>query len=123
MKKRALKLAKVGAMFVPDQLVEKAALYRQRNSIYKDNYKRFGGMVHAVMPTIVLKSADDCNRFGVLNMLFSKLSRYAAQFPDGGHPDSLDDMCVYAMMLKELDKDALERRKKHVKKVGKLGAK
>lgn len=108
-KSRAKKLSKVGAMFVPDQLTAKAALYRQRNAIYKDNYKRFGGMMNAVMPTISLKTPDDCNRFGVLVMLFSKLSRYAAQFDQGGHADSLDDMCVYAMMLKELDEEASKR--------------
>jgi len=95
-----------------DQLTleEKAALYAQRNAIYKDNYKRFGHMVHAIMPEIHLTSGDDCNRFGILVMLFSKLSRYAAQFADGGHADSLDDLSVYAMMLKELDQEAAARK-------------
>lgn len=110
MKKRANKLAKGGAMFVPDELSAKAALYRQRNEMYKDNYKRFGPMVHAMMKDLRLSSADDFNRYGVLTMLFSKLGRYATQFANGGHDDSLDDLCVYAMMLKELDQEA--RRKK-----------
>ncbi len=105
-------MKKTTPMFVPDQLKKKAAIYEERNALYKDNYKRFGGMVHAIMPNINLKSKDDCNRFGVLVMLFSKLSRYAAQFDQGGHDDSLDDLCVYAMMLKELDGEAKKTKGK-----------
>lgn len=95
--------------FVAQELKDKAALYEQRNAIYGDNYKRWGNMVQAIMLEVTLKTPDDFNRFGVLVQLFSKMSRYAIQFENGGHADSLDDLSVYAMMLKELDKDAAER--------------
>lgn len=92
--------------FVPKELEAKAELYRERNKIYGDNYKKFGKMVHAIMGDTVLASDDDYKRFGVLVMMFSKLSRYASNFSNGGHDDSLDDICVYAMMQKEIDREA-----------------
>lgn len=92
--------------FVPNELQKKADLYRERNKIYGDNYKKFGNMVHSIMGETKLETADDYKRFGVLIMMFSKLSRYASNFSVGGHDDSLDDITVYAMMQKEVDQEA-----------------
>jgi hypothetical protein len=91
---------------VPDDLRAKADLYQQRNAIYGDNYKRFGPALLALTGPIQLETAEDFNRFGILVQLFGKVSRYAMNFANGGHDDSLDDAAVYAMMLKELDNEA-----------------
>ncbi len=95
---------------VPEMLEAAAALYRQRNAIYGDNYKSFGKVMVACFPKgVVLNTVDDHNRFGIFVQIVGKVTRYAAQFKNGGHVDSLDDTTVYAQMLKELDEDAQAR--------------
>lgn len=90
--------------FVPDELLKKAEIYKERNKIYGDNYKRFGPIMQLLFPNgIELKTKDDLNRFGILVQVVAKVTRYCQNFEDGGHDDSLDDAAVYAMMLKELD--------------------
>lgn len=91
---------------VPDMLRDAAKIYEERNRMYGDNYKKFGHALQPLMQNIKLKSVEDFNRFGILNQLFSKLTRYANMFDSGGHDDSLDDITVYAQMLKELDQAA-----------------
>ena len=89
---------------VPGYLNDAAKIYKQRNLIYGDSYKKFGKVMFVLFPDGVnAKGEDDLNRLGVLNMIVSKLMRYANNFSKGGHDDSLDDIAVYAMMLKELD--------------------
>jgi hypothetical protein len=93
--------------FVPDQLRAKADLYAERNKLYGDNYKRFGAVMQLLFPKgVTLESVDDHNRFGIFVQIVAKVTRYAQNFEDGGHDDSLDDNAVYSMMLKELDTEA-----------------
>lgn len=94
--------------FVPEALHQAAAIYEQRNALYGDNYKRFGKLLAALFPDgISIASAEDPvkagNRLGVLIQILSKITRYCENFERGGHADSLDDLAVYAMMLRELD--------------------
>lgn len=96
--------------FVPEQLRKAAEIYEQRNELYGDNYKHWGKVWLALFPDgISTTSAEDpvgaCNRMGILVQIVSKLTRYCQQFNAGGHADSLDDLAVYAMMLRELDCD------------------
>jgi len=91
---------------VPDMLRDAAKIYEERNKIYGDNYKRFGPSLQQLFPELKLTTPDDFNRFGVLVQIFSKVSRYCNMFNNGGHDDSLDDIAVYTMMLKELDSAA-----------------
>jgi len=89
---------------VPELLHGAADLYEQRNALYGDNYKRFGGIMMQLFPNgITLRSIESHNRFHMFTQIVAKVTRYAAQFSAGGHEDSLDDIAVYAMMLKELD--------------------
>lgn len=88
---------------VPEMLIDASNLYKERNALYGDNYKRFGPAFHSLMPSVKIDNPDDFNRFALLTQIFSKMSRYCQMFAEGGHDDSLDDMAVYAMMLKELD--------------------
>lgn len=100
--------------FVPEALRKAAAIYEERNKLYGDNYKNFGKLLAALFPDgISIASAQDPvaagNRLGVLIQILSKITRYCENFNTGGHADSLDDLAVYAMMLRELDAGAIDR--------------
>lgn len=99
--------------FVVEEFCKKADLYSSRNELYGDNYKRFGKAFVALLGSqkISITDESDMNRLGVLNQIISKLSRYCQNFDRGGHDDSLDDIAVYSMMLKELDHEARERKR------------
>lgn len=95
---------------VPEMLRDAAGIYEERNKLYGMNYKRFGKIMHLLFPSgPVLVDADPHNRFGILVQIVAKITRYAENFARGGHDDSLDDMAVYAMMLKELDQELRTR--------------
>jgi hypothetical protein len=91
---------------VPEILREAAALFEQRNPLYKDSYKGFGPALHKIFadscwsPTA--RSDEDGNRLGVFMMCVVKLHRYATTFEQGGHYDSALDLSVYSAMLAEL---------------------
>lgn len=92
---------------VPEMLREAAGIYEERNKLYGDNYKRFGAIMQLLFPNNAeLAWHDEFNRFGIFVQMVSKLTRYAENFDRGGHRDSLDDLAVYAMMLRELDEEA-----------------
>lgn len=109
----------MGEYSVPNSLRDAAKIYEERNKVYGDNYKHYGAVVQSLFPDgIVLDTDDEHNRFGVLTMMMSKFTRYAQNFKpvheEGvlqhvGHADSLDDLAVYCMMLKELDAEFNER--------------
>lgn len=92
-------------MSVSFLLEENARLYRERQELYGDNYKRIGDILLAFFPDGLPKAASvhDINRLGILFHIIYKISRYCANFNSGGHRDSLTDLSVYAMMLCELD--------------------
>lgn len=90
--------------FVPEQLDRLSDLYRSRNSEYGNNYMQFGPAIKAMFPNgVMITTEHDFNRIGVLVQAYAKFTRYVANFSRGGHSDSLDDLAVYAMMLKEID--------------------
>jgi hypothetical protein len=90
--------------FVAVELESAANTYEERNAIYGDTYKRHGHVMSALFPDgIAVDNPHDMNRLGVLNMIVGKLTRYATNFDNGGHKDSLHDLSVYAAMLNELD--------------------
>ena len=51
-----------------------------------------------------LKTIEDYNRFGIINMLVAKLTRYCQGWPKS-HQDSIHDLGVYAFILESLDDD------------------
>lgn len=86
-----------------DNLRRATETFAERNKQYGDSYKNFGRLCLALFPQgIGLETESDFNRFGVIFMILSKLSRYSAN-PDKGHLDSAHDMGVYAFILEELD--------------------
>lgn len=91
---------------VPEMLRECANVYEQRAMIYGDNYKWFGKIMSAMFASgLTLQTADDWNRVGLLVQKVYKLTRYAQNFSDGGHDDSLVDDSVYSQMLREVDNE------------------
>lgn len=94
---------------VPEMLREAADVFEERSALYGDNYKRFGFLMAALFPLgLTIKSVDDWNRLGVLVQKVSKLTRYAQQWGNGGHADSLIDDSVYTTMLRELDSEIMD---------------
>ena len=96
---------------VPEILIDAAQTYEERNKVYGDTYKNFGGAMAAAFPNgLVVKTADDWNRIGLLVQIMGKITRYAAQFENGGHIDSAHDACVYSAMLEELTREHTAER-------------
>jgi len=92
--------------FVTNELHKSAELFIERNEDYGDSYKRHGEVLSILFPDgIVLKTVSDYNRFSILNAIIGKLNRYAANYTDKGHNDSLRDISVFAIMQMELDND------------------
>jgi hypothetical protein len=90
---------------VPELLRAAAATYEQRNKLYGDNYKEFGGIMVAMFPDglPVIKTFEQHNRFALFVMCLMKLTRYAQAIKRGeAHQDSAHDLVVYAAMLEEL---------------------
>jgi len=82
-------------------------LYRERNAVYKDNYKCMGRLLLALFPeggVPAITSEEDANRLNIIIDCLGKLQRYAFQFAEGGHRDSARDLIVYAAMLEEVTK-------------------
>jgi hypothetical protein len=99
---------------VPDLLREAAEVYESRNKEYGNCYKNFGEWTSKLFQKgIEVKTVDDFNRLGILIIMLSKISRYAENFKNGGHDDSLCDLSVYTNMLRELDADVKEKNSKH----------
>lgn len=89
---------------VADNLSALVQLHQDRSELYGDDYLRVGPSFAGVFPHgLELKSPADFTRFALLTHIHGKLLRYAARFHDGGHDDSLDDISVYAQLLKHAD--------------------
>lgn len=93
--------------YVSTLLNRLSELYAERNAVYKDNYLKVGGVMSAMFPDgMVLKTAEDFNRWHLFELAIVKLTRYANQYEAGGHPDSIEDMIVYLSMVAGLDNAA-----------------
>jgi hypothetical protein len=98
-------------------LEDAAALYRQRNAAYGGSYHAHGTVVKALFPYgLKLDEPSDFSRYAILDMIIGKLIRYSNNFAVGGHDDSMADISVYAMMLRELDQidRATKARASHI---------
>jgi len=87
-----------------EKLLEGARTYAERTPFYGAQYQSFGTVMKGLFPGGVPMNMgpDDWNRLGLIVQCASKLARYAARFPAGGHADSAHDLMVYAAMLSEL---------------------
>lgn len=91
-----------------DILASLAGLYRERNAVYKDNYKHIGGMMAALFPDgITLRTPNDHVRFHLFVLAMVKVTRYTNNWKTG-HSDSAKDAAVYMAMLDAVDLGAVK---------------
>lgn len=95
-----------------DCLEEALNTFKERNKQYGDNYLTHGQVMTALFPKgIQLQTVEDWNRFGIVNMIVAKLTRYAQNWPNVSEStiDSVHDTGVYSFMLEALDSNKLGR--------------
>jgi hypothetical protein len=74
--------------------------FMERGAIYRDNHQRVGAALAALFPDgIEVSSADDHERLALITLIMVKLTRYATEWNNGGHKDSIHDCIVYSAML------------------------
>lgn len=89
---------------VPERLRDLAKIHEDRAAIYGDNYMHVGKIMVGMFPNgVVVRTEEDFGRLHLFYHLVGKLTRYARQMPGEGHDDSLDDIAVYAMLLRQFD--------------------
>lgn len=92
-------------MSEPANILDEAkSIYKERNQVYCDNHIRFGEAMAAIFKEgLQLKTAEDFSRYYLITQTVSKITRYCAAFPAGGHRDSGIDPINYLAMLTSLD--------------------
>ena len=92
-------------MSAPHEILAAAAkLQQEKDAEYGAGWRDFGPVMDALFPKgLTLVSPRDFGRFALFTLAAAKLSRYASNFDNGGHSDSLRDLSVYAAMLESLD--------------------
>lgn len=88
---------------VAPSLERALALYQERNGAYKDCWTKTGAVLSIVFDEVDLKTADDYTKFQLINMIISKVIRYATS--GMVHQDSADDLITYAAMLAAITKE------------------
>jgi len=93
-------------------LEEARKTFEERGKVYGPTYKRHGDIMKALFPEgLTLETAEDFNRYHLLDLIVVKLNRYAVSFERGDtHIDSMHDLAIYGVMLEERD-SAMEARK------------
>ena len=82
-------------------LDEMSDTFRERNKVYGDNYKLVGDVMVALFPNgIVLRTAEDFNRWHLFELKIVKLTRFAVSGLT--HKDSIHDDAVYSAMVESL---------------------
>lgn len=80
-----------------------AKLFKERQAVYKDNWKDIGPVLAGFFPRgVTLVTAQDHIRFHLFILTLVKLTRYTNNW-ERGHSDSLRDASVYLAMLDAAD--------------------
>ena len=89
---------------VADKLASAADMFESKNKEYGNAYKKHGAVINSFFPDgLNLSNESDFIRYQIFESIVAKLNRYAQNFKDGGHEDSLIDASVFCAMLQELD--------------------
>jgi hypothetical protein len=75
-----------------------ADAYQERSAVYKDNFRSVGRVMEALFP-------DGAPSLG------PAVTRYANNYSQGGHEDSVVDMVAYLGILHALDEEFAQRTK------------
>jgi hypothetical protein len=87
-----------------ERLAALVKLREEKEKEYGDDYKRVGRVLAALFnDSLHLDGPEDFGRIALLVMMQTKLMRYATNFHNGGHEDSLRDLGVYSALAAELD--------------------
>lgn len=93
---------------VAQRLAKLSNLYAQRASVYGKDYQHLGQSLIGMFPDgLTLTTAEEFNRFALFIHVHGKVMRYAQTMLRGGHEDSLDDVSVYAQMMRECDDEGV----------------
>lgn len=82
---------------VPDIFREMATTFKERNKVYKNNYKVCAEILTALFPEGVPPEIAHSDAFGLMYMIIGKLTRFTAS--GCGHVDSVHDIAVYAALI------------------------
>jgi len=97
----AIPQSKLATDFLPknpaDILADMADTYRERNTVYGDNYKRVGPIMGILFPDGVPPELLASDQFHLFELIIVKLSRFAISGLT--HQDSIHDSAVYAAMI------------------------
>lgn len=95
----------------PDEaLAALGELYRDRNAIYGDTFRDFGKIMAGFFPKpMTISTEQEWNRLALFFHCADKLGRYAKQFHNGGHVDSMNDLAVYSQLLQFCDAESREK--------------
>lgn len=81
-----------------DLLAKMADTYRERNTVYNDNWRNVGKVMVALFPNgRSLGSEKAFNEWHLFELIVVKLTRFANS--DFTHADSIHDIAIYAAML------------------------
>jgi hypothetical protein len=98
------KQSRAVANTVSEHIKNLVTIHEQRKGSYGQDYLNVGPSLAAIFPDgLELSTPQDYTRFALFCQAHGKLLRYAARFKQGGHPDSLDDVSVYAQLLRFVD--------------------
>lgn len=89
---------------VSERLKNLSEIFKERDKVYKDNYKNVGNVFSSMFPDgVFLRTKEEFNRFYLFMMVVHKLTRASKTFPLKLHADSLDDLSIYAQLLRHYD--------------------
>ena len=94
-------------MSAADKMKTALETMQARSAVYGQGHA--GHVAHArVIMTLFpeglhLNSEEEHARWLLFNMILTKVCRYAANFHQGGHQDSIHDAGVYAFLLEDYD--------------------
>jgi len=99
----------IAAMEAPETPAEilgaMAETFRERGKIYGDNWKRIGGVLHALAggKPVTISTPEEWLRWSLYVLQVTKLTRLATTSLE--HIDSTHDLAVYSAMLEAVQKE------------------
>lgn len=84
-----------------DQILSEMALtFRERNAVYKDNYKQVARLVKVLWPEGVPTGLVEKDQWHLFELMLVKISRFAISHLS--HRDSIHDTAVYSAMIESI---------------------
>jgi NADH dehydrogenase/NADH:ubiquinone oxidoreductase subunit G len=82
-------------------LAEMSKTFKERNAVYKDNYKKVGQVMSVLFPDgVQLNTAADFDKWHLFELMIVKLTRFVNA--DLNHKDSIHDIAVYSAMIEAI---------------------